>query len=52
MSKENLLADRMRYFDMDHAAMAKLQGMKAILMPALPEVMDGFFQKIQSEAET
>jgi len=52
MSKENLLAERLRFLDLDHAAMAKLKGIKALIMPALPKVLDVFYQKIQSAAET
>jgi len=37
---------------MDSATMAKLKAMKTVIMPALPEVLDVFYQKIQSEAET
>jgi len=52
MSKETSLADRLRFLNMDNAAMAKLQGLKPVLMPALPGALDIFYQKIQSETET
>jgi methyl-accepting chemotaxis protein len=52
MSKETLLADRLKFMNMDSAAMAKLQGLKPILMPALPVALDVFYEKIESQPET
>jgi methyl-accepting chemotaxis protein len=52
MSKENSLAGRLRFLNLDVAAMARLKAMKPVLMLALPEALEVFYQKIQSEPET
>jgi methyl-accepting chemotaxis protein len=52
MSTPKSLTERLSFMNMDSKALARLRGLKSVLMSALPSALEAFYVKIQSQAET
>jgi len=46
MSSSNILAERLDFMRLDEAALSRLRNTRAVVMEALPDVLDGFYAQI------
>lgn len=52
MSSSNVLTERLDFMRLDEAALTRLRNVRDVVMQALPEVLDGFYDQIFAFPET